>query len=289
MKTDRVTSMAENGPPPAAAGTLYPGKVMHQRLNPFGHRFRYTVFSLLVDIDRLDDLARMSHLLSVNRPGILSFHESDHVEEHGETLRQFTDRLLARAGLDKPAARILLLAYPRMFGYVFNPLSTYFAYDADNRLIAIIYAVRNTFGERHSYVAPILPGEESPAGIRQTRTKIFHVSPFMEMGLRYHFRILPPGKTVRVRIHETAGREPLLSATFNADAAPLTDRNLARYLLKFPAMTMKVMAGIHWEALKLWLKGARFRKSPPPPSTACFGDESAQLNRQDAKPDIVTH
>lgn len=272
MKTERITSMVENGPPPAAAGTLYTGKVMHQRLNPFGHRFSYTVFSLLVDIDRLDNLARMSRLLSVNCLGILSFHESDHVEDRGETLRRFVDRLLVGAGLDKPAARVLLLAYPRLFGYVFNPLSTYFAYDAEGRLIAIIYAVRNTFGERHSYVAPILPGEESPAGIRQTRTKIFHVSPFMEMGLRYHFRILPPGRTVRVRIHETDGKEPMLAATFNADAAPLTDKNLARHLLKFPFMTMKVMVGIHWEALKLWAKGAHFRRSPPPPETASFTD-----------------
>nr|WP_314090238.1 DUF1365 domain-containing protein [uncultured Shinella sp.] len=273
MRPDRITTMAENGLPPDAAGTLYAGKVMHQRLTPFGHRFSYTVFSLLVDIDRLDDLARISRLLSVNRPGILSFREGDHVEEDGETLRQFADRLLVCAGLEKPAARVLLLAYPRMFGYVFNPLATYFAYDAEDSLIAIIYAVRNTFGERHSYVAPVLPGEKSPAGIRQTRTKIFHVSPFMEMGLRYHFRILPPGKTVRVRIHETTGNEPLLAATFNADAAPLTDRNLARYLLKFPFMTLKVIGGIHWEALKLFLKGARFHKSPPPPSLASFCDE----------------
>ncbi|WP_421580638.1 DUF1365 domain-containing protein [Shinella sp. M31] len=273
MRPDRITTMAENGLPPDAAGTLYAGNVMHQRLTPFGHRFSYTVFSLLVDIDRLDDLARMSRLLSVNRPGILSFREGDHVEEDGETLRQFADRLLACAGLEKPAARVLLLAYPRMFGYVFNPLATYFAYDAEDSLIAIIYAVRNTFGERHSYVAPVLPGEKSPAGIRQTRTKIFHVSPFMEMGLRYHFRILPPGKTVRVRIHETTGNEPLLAATFNADAAPLTDRNLASYLLKFPFMTLKVIGGIHWEALKLFLKGARFHKSPPPPPLASFCDE----------------
>jgi DUF1365 family protein len=158
----------------------------------------------------------------VNRAGILSFHERDHVEEDGETLRQFADRLLARAGLEKPAARILLLAYPRMFSYVFNPLSTYFVYDDEDRLIAIIYAVRNTFGERHSYVAPVFAGDISAAGIRQTRTKVFHVSPFMDMGLRYHFRVLPPGRTVRLRIHETAGKEPVLAATFNADAAPLT-------------------------------------------------------------------
>lgn len=272
MKQVRITSMAQNGPPPAAAGTLYPGKVMHQRLHPFGHRFSYSVFSLLVDVDQLVTLAGMTRLLTVNCAGILTFHERDHVEEDGETLRQYADRLLARAGLERPAARILLLAYPRMFGYVFNPLSTYFAYDDEDRLIAIIYAVRNTFGERHSYVAPVLAGDISAAGIRQTRTKVFHVSPFMDMGLRYHFRILPPGRTVRLRIHETAGKEPVMAATFNANAAPLTDGMLARCLIRFPFMTMKVMAGIHWEAFKLWLKGARFRTSPPPPETASYTD-----------------
>jgi len=273
MKGGRITSMEENGPPPVAAGTLYPGKVMHQRLMPFGHRFSYSVFSLLVDIDRLGELGRMSRLLSVNRPGILSFRERDHVDHDGETLRQFANRLLAQAGVEQPAARILLLAYPRMFGYVFNPISTYFAYDGSDNLLAIIYAVRNTFGERHSYVAPVLSGEASPAGIRQTRTKIFHVSPFIEMGMRYHFRVLPPGKTVRLRIHETAGDKPLLAATFNADAAMLNGTNLTKCLLRFPFMTLKVMAGIHWEALKLWIKGARFHSSPQPPATASFRDE----------------
>lgn len=272
MKQIRVTSMADNGPPPSAAGTLYRGKVMHQRLHPFGHRFSYSVFSLLVDVDQLVALAGLTRMLAVNRAGILSFHERDHVEEDGETLRQFADRLLARSGLEKPAARILLLAYPRMFGYVFNPLSTYFAYDDEDRLVAIIYAVRNTFGERHSYVAPVLAGDMNDAGIRQTRTKVFHVSPFMDMGLRYHFHILPPGRTVRLRIHETAGKEPVMAATFNGDAAPLTDGMLARCLIRFPFMTMKVMAGIHWEAFKLWLKGARFRTSPPPPEKASYTD-----------------
>lgn len=266
--------MTENGPPSGAAGTLYCGKVMHQRLSPFGHRFSYSVFSLLVDIDRLEELGRMTTLLSVDRPGVLSFHTRDHVEQEKETVRAFADRLLAKAGIATPAERILLLAFPRMFGYAFNPLSTYFAYDAQGKLIAIVYAVRNTFGERHSYVAPVLPGEESAAGIRQSRTKIFHVSPFMDMGLRYHFRVLPPGKTVRLRIHETAGNTPVLAATFNGNAACVSDANLVRALVRFPFMTLKVIAGIHWEALKLWLKGARFRRSPPPPASASFGDQT---------------
>ncbi|MCF3641863.1 DUF1365 domain-containing protein [Rhizobium sp. TRM95111] len=272
MSGGRITTMAENGPPPLEAGTLYPGKVMHQRLKPFGHRFSYSVFSLLVDVDRLDALGRMSWLLSVNRAGVFSFRESDHVERQGETLRDFADRLLRQAGLAERANRILLLAYPRLFGYVFNPISVYFAYDAAGRPVALLYAVRNTFGERHTYVAPVEPGEAGPAGVRQTRAKLFHVSPFVAMDARYHFRVLPPGRTVRLRIHETADGAPLLAATFNGDARPLDSRSLAGCLVRFPFMTLKVMAGIHWEALKLWLKGAAFHRSPPPPPSASFRD-----------------
>ena len=171
---DRITTMAANGPPPDAPGTLYPGQVMHHRLKPFGHRFTYTVFSLLVDVDRLDELGRMTPLLGVNRAGPASFRESDHAD-NGETIRAFADRLLAEAGLAEPAARILLLAYPRIFGYVFNPISVYFAYDSAGQLVALIYSVRNTFGERHTYVAPVASGEVTDSGVRQTRRKLFHV------------------------------------------------------------------------------------------------------------------
>jgi DUF1365 family protein len=273
-RPSRIGSLSENGPPPQAAGVLYPGEVMHARLKPFGHRFVYSVFSLLVDLDRLDALDRMSALLSVNKANLASFHECDHVERKGESIRAFADRLLAGAGIEPPA-RILLLAYPRIFGYVFNPISVYFAYDAKDRLIALIYAVRNTFGQRHTYVAPIEPGELSEAGVRQRRTKIFHVSPFIDMGACYHFRVLPPGKVVRLRIHETERSEPLLAATFAGEAKMLATPALAICLLKIPFMTWKITAGIHWEALKLWLKGARFRKSPAPPKPVSYRDEAA--------------
>jgi uncharacterized protein len=264
MTRERITTTDANGAPPDAAGTLYPGKVMHQRLKPFGHRFSYPVFSLLVDIDRLDEMGRMSRLLGVNRAGPASFQERDHVENEGETLRQFVDRLLADAGLSEPAARVLLLCFPRILGYVFNPISVYFAYDETGALIALMYAVRNTFGGRHTYVAPVLPGEESPAGIRQERGKAFHVSPFIGMDARYHFRVLPPGRTVRLRIHETEENAPLLAATLNGEALSLSDTHLARCLARFPFMTVKIVAAIHWQALKLWLKGAPFHKSPLP-------------------------
>jgi uncharacterized protein len=268
----RVTTVAANGPPPEAAGVLYIGGVMHQRLKPFGHRFAYGVFSLLVDIDRLGELGRLTPLISVNRPNLVSFHDSDHTERDGETVRAFADRLLEDAGLRQRATRILLLAYPRVCGYVFNPISVYFAYDAGGRLIALIYAVRNTFGQRHTYVAAVRPGEMSQAGVRQSRAKLFHVSPFIGMDARYHFRVLPPGKVLRLRIHETAEGEPLLAATFGGAARELDTAGLAACLLRFPLLTVKIMAGIHWEALKLWLKGARFHRSPQPPAAASFRD-----------------
>lgn len=272
MSGARVTTMAANGAPPDAAGTLYLGKVMHQRLKPFSHRFTYSVFSLLVDLDKLDELDRMSRLLCVNRPGILSFRESDHAEREGETLRQLADRLLAQAGLERSAARVLLLAYPRVLGYVFNPISVYFAYGEDGELLALIYAVRNTFRQRHAYVVPVRPGDTGSEGIRQTRAKLFRVSPFIGMGARYLFRVLPPGRVVRLRIHETEDGTPLLAATFSGEARPLSDANLAACLARFPLMTLKVTAGIHWQALKLWMKGARFHRSPPPPAPASFRD-----------------
>jgi DUF1365 family protein len=267
----RISTMHANGPPPDAACVLYPGDVMHQRMKPFGHRFSYRVFSILVDLDRLKELGRMTPLLAVNKRGLASFHESDHAE-NGETVRAFADRLLAEAGLAERAHRVLLLAYPRILGYVFNPISVYFAYDAGDRLVAMIYSVRNTFGERHTYVAPVEAGELTDSGVRQTRAKLFHVSPFIDMGARYHFRVLPPGKAVRLRIHETEAGEPLLAASFSGEAETLDTSTLAACLLKIPFMTWKIVAGIHWEALKLWLKGARFHRSPPAPAPASFKD-----------------
>ena len=269
----RITTMTENGGPPEAAIALYPGEVMHARMKPFSHRFTYRVFSLLIDLDRLAEAGRKSPFFAVNRPGLVSFHEADHAEIEGEGLRAMADRLLAQAGLREPAARILLLAYPRMLGYVFNPLSVFFAYDADGRLLAAIYRVRNTFGERHSYVARVEEGQLSEAGLRQERTKIFHVSPFIPLGARYHFRILPPGKAVRLRIHETEAGEPLLAATFVGEKKSFTTASLLAALARTPLMTWKVVYAIHWQALKIWLKGATFHTSPPPPEPVSFHDQ----------------
>jgi len=186
-------------------------------------------------------------------------------------LRAYADNLVEKAGLPRPA-RIQLLAYPRILGYVFNPLSVYYCHGADGGLTALIYEVRNTFGERHTYVCPVEPGQTSAAGIRQERSKIFYVSPFIDLGARYHFRMLPPGDAVRLRILETEAGKPLLSATFAGEARPLTTPVLAGLLARLPFMTLKIMAGIHWEALKLWAKGAKFHSRGKPPATVSCSD-----------------
>ncbi|MGO7534664.1 DUF1365 domain-containing protein [Rhizobium leguminosarum] len=260
----RGMNAVANGPPPDAAAGLYVGEIMHQRMKPFGHRFRYRVFSLLVDLDRLDEAGRLSMLFSVNGRNLVSFQEKDHAETRNTSLRAYADRLLAEAGLDR-ADRILLVCYPRILGYVFNPLSVYHAYDAAGAVIAMIYEVRNTFGERHSYVCPVGRGEMSESGLRQSCDKLFHVSPFIGMAARYHFRMLPPGKEIRWRILETDSEGPLLSTTFSGRQVPLTNASLLGLTARIPILTFKIMTGIHWEALKLWLKGARYVRRPAPP------------------------
>jgi DUF1365 family protein len=246
--------------------------VMHQRLRPVAHRFSYRVFSLLVDLDRLAEADRLSRIFSVNRANLVSFHEADHAPAAELPLRSHADRLLAEAGLRERPARILLLAYPRVLGYVFNPISVYFAYDQAGHLLGIIYAVNNTFGDHHAYVAPVAPDEMTPAGLRQSRLKRMHVSPFMTMDARYDFRLLPPGRTVRLRIHETEAGEPTLAASFVGTAKRFSTSGLLLCLARMPVMTWKVTGGIHFEALKLWLKGAAFYRRPPPPPRATYGD-----------------
>lgn len=261
--------MRRNGPAPAAAAVLFSGEVMHQRMKPFGHRFQYRVFSLLVDLDRLAEANRLSALFSVNGKNLVSFHEKDHSGGDAVSLRAYADDLLADAGLSAPAARILLVCYPRILGYVFNPISVYYAYDADERLVAMIYEVRNTFRERHTYVCPVSDGEMTAGGLRQSCDKIFHVSPFIPMQMRYHFRMLPPGDEIRWRILETDLEGPLLAATFTGRQESMATSTLLSLTARIPFLTLKIVAGIHWEALKLWLKGAKYisrPKAPPPVS-----------------------
>ncbi len=245
-------------PTPSDAATLYFGKVMHARLKPMGHRFSYRVMSLLIDLDRLPEAGRQSPLFGVNRVALYSFHESDHGARDGMPLRRYVQRRAAEHGVDLTAGRVLLLCYPRLFGYTFNPLSVYFCSTSDGRLALMIYEVRNTLGDIHSYVLPVKAHELSAAGLRQQQDKIFYVSPFIGMAMRYHFRVSPPDDDVKLRILETDSKGPVLSATFSGRRAALTTPALLRAFVALPFVTFKIIAAIHWEALRLWFKGARF-------------------------------
>jgi uncharacterized protein len=248
---------------------LYLGDVVHVRTRPKAHRLRYSVFTLLADLDELPALARGLRLLGVNRAGVLSFHEADHGAGTPGGLKAWAEATLQRHGIDAGGGPIRLLCYPRVFGYVFNPLSVYFCCGADEALRAIIYEVNNTHGERHCYVAPVAAG----ADVRQEAAKRMYVSPFIEMGCRYAFRLHPPDErvTVSVSTHDAAGL--LLTAVFSGARRTLTDGALALMLVAYPLMTLKVIAAIHWQALKLWAKGVPYlphrpaarREAPHPP------------------------
>jgi uncharacterized protein len=242
---------------PAGAAALYVGDVMHARLKPMGHRFSYRVMSLLIDLDRLVEADRQSRLFGINRAALYSFYEADHGKRDGSSLRGYVQTCAAEHGIDLTGGRVLLLCYPRLLGYAFNPLSVYFGYRADGELALLIYEVRNTFGEIHPYVLPVTSADISDAGVRQQQDKSFYVSPFIEMAMRYHFRVRPPGERVQLRILETDREGPLLAATFNGSHRVLSTRELLRAFFGLPLVTLKIMAAIHWQALRLWLKGAR--------------------------------
>ena len=244
------------------AAALYFGEVMHARLKPMGHRFSYRVMSLLIDLDRLAIADRQSPLFGVNRAALYSFNENDHGDRDGSRLSAYARRHAAEHGIDLSGGRVLLLCYPRLLGFTFNPLSVYFCYRADGELALAIYEVRNTFGDIHAYVLPVRPGELTDAGLRQQQEKLFYVSPFIDMPMRYHFRLSPPSADVKLRILETDRSGPLLAATFHGRRRALTSAQLLRSFFALPLVTLKIVAAIHWEALRLWLKGARLAPRP---------------------------
>jgi uncharacterized protein len=241
---------------------LYFGEVMHARLKPVGHRFNYRVMSLLIDLDRLAAADRQSPLFGVNRAALYSFHERDHGDRDDASLRAYAERCAAQHDIDLNGGRVWLLCYPRLLGYTFNPLSVYFCYRADGALALVIYEVRNTFGDIHAYMLPVRQGDITEAGLRQQQDKLFYVSPFVEMTMRYHFRVSPPGERVKLRILETDRDGPLLAATFSGYRRNLTTYALLRSFFSLPLVTLKIVAAIHWEALRLWLKGMRLVERP---------------------------
>ena len=259
------------------ASALYDGRVMHQRTRPRRHRLNYRIFQMLLDLDEAPALGRSLRLFAHNGPGLVSFHDRDHGDGGGGPLRLWVEAQLKAAGLDLKGGPIRLLSMPRVLGWAFNPLSLYFCHRPDGALAAVLYQVNNTFGQRHSYLIPV-DAQTAPT-LRQACEKLFYVSPFMDMRMSYAFDIRPPGQDVFVGVRTSDDNGPMLLATFTGERRPLTDAAILRAVLGHPLLALKVMGGIHWEALKLLLKGMRLRPPPPAPDQAMTVTSPARLSR----------
>jgi DUF1365 family protein len=246
--------------PLASGGVIYDGEVMHMRLSPRRHQFRYRVWTLLLDVDRIDEVVAGLRLMRRNRFAPVAFYDREHGPRDGSPLRPWVEARLADAGRPAPA-RIAILSMPRLFGIAFNPISVFYCRDAGGQLQSVIYEVKNTFGDQHAYV---LSAEDAAPGrpARHAHAKQFFVSPFMDMDQTYRFDLMDPGARIALRIRQGAGAETRLIATQHGRARPLTGAVLAGLLLVRPLHALKVLAGIHWEALRLWLKGVPFLGHP---------------------------
>jgi len=238
-----------------ARSALYSGHVVHERMRPKRHRLRYRVFMLLLDLDEIDTLDRSLKRFSRGRLNVIGFDDRDHLDDPQASLKETVLAKLAAQGLAPDGARISVLAMPRILGKGFNPLSVFFCHDADGKLLATVHAVRNTFGQRHDYV---LPARRTVGSwVEQDAHKVFYVSPFLPMDLRYGFEIAPPGDSVHVGVDVLDEDGLLLAATFAGERRDLTDGAILKALANHPWQVAGILAAIHWEALKLILKGFR--------------------------------
>jgi len=243
---------------------LYIGSVMHRRFRPRVLRFHYQAFWLLLNLNELDAHLKRFWCFSHNRFNLFSLHDTDHGDGSGHSLRDQAMRHLSSAGIELGGGTIRLLCMPRVLGYSFNPISIYFCQRPDGSLAAMLYEVHNTFGERHTYLIPV--GSEAGT-IHQRCDKAFYVSPFLDMKMRYDFSLRPPGEHIAIAIRASQSDRPVMTACLMGTRKSLTDASLLRAFLMIPALTLKVTLAIHWEALRLWLKGLRLYNHPLPPKT----------------------
>ena len=245
---------------------LCEGVVTHRRVLAPSHAFRYRVFMLLLDLDEIDALERSLVLFGHRRSRPLRFREEDHLAGSATSLREHLEAVVRAEGLEMPRGRVELLTNGRVLGHVFNPVSFFYAYDESDRLALVVAEVNNTFGDRHSYVLPVGGGEG------WERKKVMHVSPFTRPDAgTYHFALPPPGERVEAVIDLAQGGGTVVATRLCLDRRPLDDRAIASALVRFPFQTLKVVAAIHWEALRLWAKGAPFWPRPPYDPAAARG------------------
>ncbi len=232
---------------------IYIGKVIHKRFKPKEHYFKYNVFSLLIDLNELDQINKDIKFFSYNKFNIISFFDKDHGDRDGSSIKLWVKKNLKSIGIITEDISIKLLCYPRIFGYVFNPLSIFFIYNNHSELISIFYEVKNTFGEQHTYIFKA----KDEKTIHNKCKKKFYVSPFIEMDCEYHFKTLNPREQLSVVINQNDKDGKLLFASQDGISKDFNNKNLILSYLTHPLMTFKIIGAIHYEAFKLWVKRIR--------------------------------
>ena len=237
--------------------SIYNGTVIHKRFKPKEHFFKYSVFSFLIDLSELNHLNKKIKFFSYNKFNLLSFYEKDHGNRDGSSLIAWVKKNLDDNNINSVDVKIKLLCYPRILGYVFNPLSVFYIYDICGKLICILYEVKNTFGEQHTYIFKV-DGDKNL--YQHNCSKKFHVSPFIEMNCKYFFRLLKPGEKISVIIDQYQEDEKILFASQDGKRVDFNSKELIKSYIKHPLMTFKIISAIHFEAFKLWLKGIKYVK-----------------------------
>ncbi len=237
--------------------SIYNGTVIHKRFKPKNHFFKYNIFTFLIDLSELNYLNKKIKFFSYNRFNLLSFYEKDHGNRDGSSLTEWVKKNLNDNNINSENVKIKLLCYPRIFGYVFNPLSVFYVYDVYEKLTCILYEVKNTFGEQHTYIFKV-DGDKNL--YQHNCSKKFHVSPFIEMDCEYFFRNLKPGKKISVIIDQYQTNEKIFFASQDGKRVEFNSKELIKSYIKHPLMTFKIILAIHFEAFKLWLKGIKYVK-----------------------------
>ena len=234
---------------------IYNGLVTHHRFKPVKHSLKYKTFSLLLDLDELEKLDKKISIFSINKFNVFSFYYKDHGLRDGSSIKDWIVENLKKFKISSKITKIELLCYPRILGFVFNPLSIFYCYQ-ENNLKAIFYEVKNTFNEQHTYIFKVIDGEK----IEQKCKKKFYVSPFMDMNTFYNFKLKAPGEKLSVIIKQTDDAGTVLTATQEGNRKKLNFKQLLINFFKYPLMTIKIIGSIHFEAFLLWKKGAIYRK-----------------------------
>ena len=258
-----MTALAVAPPRVAAAlhSCLYVGTVRHRRFDAIGHAFTTSLYFCYLDLDEIDAVFTGRWWWSARRPAPMRFRRRDYFGDPQRPLADCVrDAVAARTGL-RPNGAVRVLTNLRCFGFVFNPVTIYYCFDRDERLVAALAEITNTpWSERHAHVVAAAPGERGP--LRASFGKEFHVSPFQPMEQQYAWTLGVPGERLSVHMENHAGAALVFDATLAVERRPWTSANLLRTWLRHPLMAVKVLATIYWQAFRLWCKKAPFHTHP---------------------------